>query len=398
MRPDMKAMADGLIEVVKSYVAQAHAALTGRVDAVERALAGLPTPKDGAPGERGADGAPGADGRDGVDGKDGAPGADGAPGEKGADGRDGEPGKDGEKGLDGAPGRDGVDGKDGAPGLPGERGEKGDPGEKGEDGQPGADGAPGKDGAPGLDGKDGEPGPAGPPGEPGADGRDGIDGRDGAPGQDGKSVSIDEVAMLVEQAVQKALAAAPVAKDGAPGRDGVDGANGADGAPGRDALHLEILPAIDADKAYPRGTYAKHAGGLWRSFETTTGMKGWECIVEGDSDDQVELGADLRTFTYRKIKSSGRVIEKTFTLPVVIHKGVFKAGEQYEAGDATTWDGSTWIAQRSTQEKPGVSDAWRLSTKRGRDGRDGLRGEKGERGAEGRAGLDLTQRGDGAKW
>jgi hypothetical protein len=369
MRPDMKAMADGLIAVVKDYVAQAHAALSGRVDSVERALAGLPTPKDGAPGERGADGAPGADGRDGLDGKDGAPGERGEPGEKGADGRDGEPGKDGEKGLDGAPGRDGVDGKDGAPGLSGERGEKGEPGKDGADGQPGPEGPPGKDGAPGID---------------------------------GKSISLDEVNELIQRAVKaeisKAVAEIPVAKDGADGRNGVDGAPGADGAPGRDAAHIEILPTIDAEKSYPRGSYAKHAGGLWRSFETTAGMKGWECIVEGDSDDEVELGPDLRTFTYRKIKSSGRVIEKTFTLPVVIHKGVFKAGEQYEAGDATTWDGSTWIAQRSTQEKPGVSDAWRLSTKRGRDGRDGIRGEKGDRGAEGRAGMDLTQRGDGAKW
>lgn len=366
MRPDMKAMADGLIEVVRSYVAQAHAALSGRIDSVERALAALPVPKDGAPGERGADGAAGADGRDG---KDGAPGADGTPGEKGVDGRDGDPGKDGEKGLDGAPGADGRDGVDGKDGAPGERGEKGDPGEKGADGAPGAEGPAGKDGAPGID---------------------------------GKSVSLEEVGELVQRAVktavEKAVAEMPVAKDGADGRNGVDGAPGAEGAPGRDGAHIEILASIDAEKSYPRGSYAKHAGGLWRSFETTAGMKGWECIVDGDSDDEVELGTDLRTFTYRKIKSSGRVIEKTFTLPVVIHKGVFKAGDQYEAGDATTWDGSTWIAQRSTQEKPGASDAWRLSTKRGRDGRDGLRGEKGDRGAEGRAGLDLTQRGDGVKW
>lgn len=203
-------------------------------------------------------------------------------------------------------------------------------------------------------------------------------------GVDGESVPVEQVQRMVEEAVTKAVAAIPVPKDGEHGRD---------------ALDIDILPAINETRRYARGSYASHNGGLWYARRSTEGMDGWECIVDGDADDEVELGADLRTFTLRKIKSSGRVIEKSFTLPVVIHRGVFKAEEQYQAGDATTWDGSTWIAQRETTEKPGTSDAWRLSTKRGRDGRDGNRGEKGERGAKGRAGKDLTQMApDGSKW
>ncbi|MBF2850479.1 portal protein, partial [Escherichia coli] len=47
---------------------------------------------------------------------------------------------------------------------------------------------------------------------------------------------------------------------------------------GRDATALEILPAIDDQKSFPRGTYATHQGGLWRAYEKTHGMRGWECL------------------------------------------------------------------------------------------------------------------------
>ena len=60
----------------------------------------------------------------------------------------------------------------------------------------------------------------------------------------------------------KSLEALPTARDGAPGADG------------RDALQLEVLPAVDEQKSYTRGTYAKHVGGLWRAFEQTSGMRG----------------------------------------------------------------------------------------------------------------------------
>ncbi|OUL98555.1 hypothetical protein [Variovorax sp. JS1663] len=205
-------------------------------------------------------------------------------------------------------------------------------------------------------------------------------------GVDGQSVPVEQVQRMVAEEVTKAVAAIPVPKDGEHGRD---------------ALDIEILPTINESRRYARGTYASHKGGIWRAMRSTEGMDGWECIVDGDADDEVELGVDLRTFTLRKIKSSGRVIEKSFKLPVVIHRGIYQADQQYEAGDAATWDGSTWIALQATKDKPGTnSEAWRLSTKRGRDGRDGNRGEKGERGAEGRAGRDLTQFDPltGAKW
>lgn len=96
MRRDMKALADGLIEVVKGYVQQASNALAGRLDAVERRFDALPMSKDGADGK---------DGKDGRDGKDAEPIdpqtvisavlAELETPQPGKDGRDGKDGQDG---------------------------------------------------------------------------------------------------------------------------------------------------------------------------------------------------------------------------------------------------------------------------------------------------------------
>lgn len=335
MRPEMKALADGLILAVKTLVRAVEDALAQRIAGLEKRVDEMPVPKDGAPGQ---DGAPGKDGRDGVDGKDGA---DGVPG---ADGKDGAPGRDG---VDGAPGKDGLDGKEGPAGI------------DGKDGAPGRDGANGRDGA---DGKDGAPGV------------DGKDGRDGVNGQDGKSISAEEIDLIVHRHVQaqveKAVSLLPKAIDGAAGRDGVDGR---DGAPGRDAAHIEILPSIDPSKNYPRGTYAKHAGGLWRSFETTASMKGWECIVEGVAEIKVSFQG--RTGFVSVERSSGSPDLHPFTLPAMIYRGVFKDGEEYAEGDTVTWGGSLWFCNELTTDKPlDGAKAWQLAAKRGRDGKDGRDG------------------------
>lgn len=65
------------------------------------------------------------------------------------------------------------------------------------------------------------------------------------------------------------------------------------------------------------------------------------------------------------------VKEFAFKLPVVLDRGVFKAETEYEAGDGVTSGGSFWIAQGTTKDRPGTSEAWRLSVKKGRDGKDG---------------------------
>jgi len=139
---------------------------------------------------------------------------------------------------------------------------------------------------------------------------------------------------------------------------------------GRDALHLEILPSIEEAKTYPRNTYAKHDGGLWRSFEQTSAMRGWECIVEGLKAVSVTQDGD-REFSVSLAKSSGAEVVQKFALPIQIYKGVHRDGEKYDAHDNVTWAGSQWTSTKSENtDKPGTNDSWTLCVKAGRNGKD----------------------------
>jgi len=139
---------------------------------------------------------------------------------------------------------------------------------------------------------------------------------------------------------------------------------------GRDALHLEILPTIDEAKTYARNTYAKHDGGLWRSFEQTSGMRGWECIVEGLKAVSVTQDSE-REFSVTLSKSSGAEVVQKFAMPIQIYKGVFREEQTYDAHDNVTWAGSQWTSTKAENtDKPGSSDAWTLVVKAGRNGKD----------------------------
>jgi hypothetical protein len=146
-----------------------------------------------------------------------------------------------------------------------------------------------------------------------------------------------------------------------------------DGNDGKDAAQIEVLPAIDQEKSYPRGTYATHDGGLWRSFEQTSGLRGWECIVNGIKAIDVEYDGE-RGFVVSIAKAFGDALRHEYCLPMLIDRGVYKSGQQYERFDVVTYGGALWIAQKdSTETAPGTSDEWRLSVKRGRDAKDKVR-------------------------
>ena len=201
-------------------------------------------------------------------------------------------------------------------------------------------------------------------GEKGADGKDGVDGRDGQDGKDGRD-GIDGRTPSAEEI--KALIPAPI--HGEKGADGKDGRDGRDGADGRDGLDIAPIPAIDETKSYPRGTYAAHKGGLWRSFEQTKGLKGWECIVNGFNGFEEEQ-VDERTFIVRCFTSTG-VIEATRKVASIVYRELWVKGASYELGDAVTWGGSIWIAKKHDGEykQPGTEGSgWRLAVRAGRDG------------------------------
>jgi hypothetical protein len=201
-----------------------------------------------------------------------------------------------------------------------ERGEKGDPGRDGVDGAAGQDGTPGRDG---IDGKDGSPG------EKGIDGTNGLNGRDGQDGADGK----DGVG-LADAVIDRKGGLVLTMTDGRTKElgqiVGTDGEQGAPGKDGRDGLGFDDL----------------------------------EVIHDGE-----------RSFTFRFVRGE-QVKEFPFKLPVILDRGVYREGDAYEKGDAVTWAGSVWIAQKDgVTDKPDGGDGWRLSVKRGRDGKPGKDGE-----------------------
>ena len=190
-----------------------------------------------------------------------------------------------------------------------------------------------------------------------------------------KCVTGDDMRPMLEQMVKEAVSHIPVPRDGRDYdpdvlRKAVLEAVNALPAPqdGRDATALEILPAIDDQKSFPRGTYATHQGGLWRAYEKTHGMRGWECLVDGVADIDISMTGE-RLFSVVVRQSSGQRTEKTFSLPVMLYRGVFRAGETYHPGDTVTWGGSLWHCNSMTEDKPGEahSSAWTLAAKRGRD-------------------------------
>lgn len=176
----------------------------------------------------------------------------------------------------------------------------------------------------------------------------------------------------------------------------VKGEPGAPGNPGRDAVYIDILDAIDESKRYPKGTYAKHLGGLIHAERLTDPITaglakaGWAVVVEGFAGVEV-LPLDERSFQFSALLTSGAAIQHTLEVPTLIYRDVYRPDIDYAPGDTVTFGGSVWVCKAPTRDKPdGISKAWRLAVKTGRPGKDGDKGDKGEPGRDGKDGRDLT--------
>lgn len=162
---------------------------------------------------------------------------------------------------------------------------------------------------------------------------------------DGKSVSVADVEPTIAAAVERAVSALPVAKDGV----GLAGAM-IDRTGG-------LVVTLSDGKLCELGRVDGKDGEPGLGFD--------DMSIEQTGERQATLkfvrGEQVKTFD--------------LTVPAVIDRGVFKEGQAYMVGDAVTFGGSLWIAQKDTGAKPdGPETGWRLAVKKGRDGRDLTRG------------------------
>lgn len=295
-----------------------------------------------------------------------------------------------------------------------------------QDGPAGKDGVDGQDGSDGADGRgvtrlwldgvtlraaytDGSVDAVGdiviPPAEPGPPGES-IKGDPGENGRDGTSVTLDDVAPMIEAAVAVAVAKIepPAGRDGRDGHDAdpedirrmVAEAVAAIPVPrdGRDiepeavrAMVAEAVAALPPAERGPEGPPGKlplvrawedrvhyetdvvsHAGGTYQALRDTgrePPHEDWICLAAPGPAG--ERGQDGRSFVVR---------------------GTYNAATDYQAFDVVALGGSSFVALR---DAPGVcpGDGWQLVASQGG------RGRQGDPGPPGPALKALTLDGDG---
>lgn len=172
---------------------------------------------------------------------------------------------------------------------------------------------------------------------------------------------------MVETAVSEAISAIPVPKDGKDGRDGVDGK---DGLPGERGEKGECGVGVAGAFIERDGSLAVTlSNGEVKNLGPICGKDGspGHDGKDGIGFDDLDLVEDASGLSLKFIK--GETV-KSFPLPVVIDRGVFRDGQTYQKGSGVTWGGRYWIAQETTSDKPDGGKSWRLAVNKGRDGKD----------------------------
>lgn len=164
-------------------------------------------------------------------------------------------------------------------------------------------------------------------------------------GEPGRDVDMDLVEKRIDAVVQAAVAAIPAPQDG---RDGVGLADALKDADG----NLVLVMADGRTKTLGR-------------VDGNDGADGETFTLDDFDIEQI----DERSFKFGFTK--GAVCHTfEFAFPVVLDRGVWATSKVYEKGDAVTWAGSLWIAQKDAPGKPDTADSgWRLAVKKGRDGK-----------------------------
>lgn len=208
-------------------------------------------------------------------------------------------------------------------------------------------------------------------------GEKGDKGDKGDPGLDAQPLSIDDVTPLIEQAVKEF----PKPKDGVDGKDGIDGKDG------KSITIEDVQPILENAVTKWALEFERRAQDvLQRAIDRIPAPKDGINGKDGRDafqleDIQLSLADDDRTVTLA-FERDGVRVERSIRLNHPIYRGIWKDGA-YEKGDCVTFGGSAFIATRETTSKPETDDSWKLCVKRGRDGRDGQKGDAGPQGPRG---------------
>lgn len=130
-----------------------------------------------------------------------------------------------------------------------------------------------------------------------------------------------------------------------------------------------------------------------RGAEGASGAQGLQGKdgLDGMGFDDLEMDYDGDRCFVLRLTQGDRVKEKSFTVPVMLYKGVYVHGKAYEAGDTVSYSGATWVAKANTAETPGDGATnWQLAVKTGREGKPGKPGKDGKDGLNGKDGKDLA--------
>lgn len=76
--------------------------------------------------------------------------------------------------------------------------------------------------------------------------------------------------------------------------------------------------------------------------------------------------------------------------------GKWSDERSYAIGDAVSWDGALWIAERASPSEPGIEDSgWRIALPRGQRGSEGKPGRQGLPGKDGASVIAIRATGNG---
>lgn len=186
------------------------------------------------------------------------------------------------------------------------------------------------------------------------------------PGKPGASVTIDDVAPMINDLVSKAVASLPPAKDGRSVAGALLDKSGALILTMSDGRIENLGPVVgrDVDMEEVKTLILSEVAKIPKPKDGRDGLDLKNMTIEHDG---------RKGFTLT-IKDDEREIKSTIILPVVVWRDVYQHDAEYLKGDAVTSGGSVWHCEvDGAKGAPGNSDDWKLMVKKGRDGKDVLK-------------------------